>query len=183
MTHSPTRAAAAPDSREDPRRGGLVAKFIALLGAAAICVGSIFALTGAMHRSQQCTSRLTLIHRALELYEIERGTLPPLAFFPDDPREGADSLRVVLEHYGVEQETCVCPGEPRLLRESGQTYLWNASLSGKKMPRGAAPVWMLVESSAISRDVPAPHWGGYHVLYSDGQVRTIRDPERDLPGL
>ena len=163
--------------------GGLIGKFLLLVGTSAAAVAALFVVTGTMRKNQQCEGRLGQIHRALELYEIERGTLPALAFYPDDPREGADSLRGALEHYGVEYETCICPAEAQVIRDAGQTFLWNAALSGRKMPRGGTSVWMLVEISALTADVPAPHWGGYHVLYSDGQVRTVRDPARELPGL
>jgi hypothetical protein len=165
------------------RAGGLLAKFMLLLAASALALGALFFISGRLRERRQCVARLTDIHRALQLYEIERGTLPNLAFYPDDPREGPDGLRGALEHYGVEYETCVCPGEPKVLRETGQTYLWNAALSAQKMPRGATSVWMLVEASALSGDVPTPHWGGYHVLFSDGHVGTVRDPHHDLPGL
>ena len=170
-------------AHDSSRAGGLIAKSILLLGVGAVALVGLFTVTGAMRKSQQCKGRLEQIHRALELYEIERGTLPSLAFYPDDPREGLDSLRGALEHYGVDDETCICPGEARTVREAGQTFLWNAALSGRKMPRGETPVWMLVEISALSADVPSPHWGGYHALFTDGSIRTIRDPARELPGL
>ncbi len=165
------------------RQGGLLAKFIILLAVGALALAILFQVTSSVRAEQLCESRLQRIHRALELYEIERGTLPQLSFYPDDPREGPDSLRGALENYGVEYETCVCPRAPRLLREAGQTYLWNARLSGQKMPRGSTPVWMLVDMAALSSDVPAPHWDGYHVLFSDGSVKRVRDPQRELEGL
>jgi hypothetical protein len=167
----------------DRRAGGLIGKFMLLLAAGSVAMTGLFTATTAMRASRQCESRLNRIYRSLELYEIERGALPNLAFYPDDPRDGPDSLRGALENYGVDYETCVCPGAPRVMREAGQTYLWNNALSGQKMPRGAPPVWMLVEITALSSDVPKPHWGGYHVLYSDGSVATLPDPLSVLSGL
>ena len=49
--------------------------------------------------------------------------------------------------------------------------------------RNGPPVWMLVEMTAVSSDLPAPHLGQCNVLFTDGSIRRIRDPLKELPGL
>ena len=63
------------------------------------------------------------------------------------------------------------------------TYVWNVRLNARKIPKGQAREWMLVDIQVLSEDVPAPHLGRYHVLYSDGVVERIQDPRQQLPGL
>lgn len=134
-------------------------------------------------KAARCADQLRAIYRALEMYEMERGSLPQLAYYPDSPLEDPDSLRTVLEAYGLDPEYCVCPASRRIQRAEGLTYLWNVKLNGLRIPRGGQPVWMLVDMEALGGGVPAPHFGGYNVLFSDGSVRRLREPRRDLPGL
>ena len=149
----------------------------------ALVLGIIYLLLVELRHSFDCQANLRTLYRALEMYEMERGSLPKLAYFPDLPTEDTDSLRVVLESFGAGGAACVCPGAPANLREFGLTYVWNVRLNNRKIPRGADREWMLVDIQALSKDVPAPHLGRYHVLYSDGQVERIADPQSVLNGL
>ncbi len=130
-----------------------------------------------------CANNLESIYRALSLYEVERGSLPALAYFPDDPIDDSDSLAVMLEPYGLTRSHCICPAAREIQRNEGQTYLWNIALNGQRIPHNAEPVWMLVDMNALSDEVPASHLGGYNVLFSDGKVRRMRDPRRTLLNL
>ena len=128
---------------------------------------------------KDCRNNLRRIYSALEMYEIERGTLPRLAFFPDDAKQDSDSLLTVLQPYGAGGHVCVCPASPSVHEAVGLTYVWNVQLNGRKL-RGGDPEWMLVEINALSPAVPAPHFGRYNILYTDGEVRLARHPP---PGL
>jgi len=130
-----------------------------------------------------CQENLIQIYRALEQYEIERGVLPALAFYPTDPRESTDGLRQTLERFGVNGRNVICPACPHALRETGQTYVWNNAMSGKPLDVGATSTWLLAEMQILDMELPRPHAGGYHALFADGQIRRIRDPLRELPGL
>ena len=114
---------------------------------------------------------------------LGRVVLPTLAYFPADPQTDADSLSVALESYGADARTCVCPAMHPVLRELGLTYIWNSSLSGKRLPRSGPPVWLLVEMTAIGSDLPPPHFGQFNVLFSDGTVHRVTSPLKELPGL
>jgi prepilin-type processing-associated H-X9-DG protein len=171
--------------RRDPssRAGHVIVRILGLLLVIAAVVGALFYVLGQVRRTATCADQLKSIYRALELYEMERGVLPSLAFYPDHALEDLDSLRVVLEPYGVSGARCICPSARPVQRAEGLTYLWNVSLNGQRMPRESEAVWMLVDMNALSDDVPSPHLGRYNALFSDGSVRRIRDPRRELPGL
>lgn len=129
---------------------------------------------------RECRDRLWNIYTALEMYEIDRGTLPRLAFFPNDPREGSDSLAVVLQPYTAMENLAICPAAPPAHRALGLTYVWNVELNGRKLHAPGVTRWMLVELNALSDSVPPPHLGRYHILYTDGQIELSRNPPQDL---
>lgn len=150
---------------------------VALLMVIAACGALI--LRG-YRRAETCRANLREIYAVLEMYEIENGTLPSLALFPDDPKNDEDSLRVFLESQGVSGDLCLCPTSPRVVRETGLSYLWNVNLNGKKLSGFKDPEWMIVEINALSDQVPAPHYGAYHILYTDGRVEASREPPPEL---
>ena len=105
----------------------------------------------------------------------ERGALPDLAFYPESPQRGTDSLIRVLRKFGLE-DNGVCPSSPEAVAWTGLSYVWNPTLSGKRLEEIQEPVWMVVDIHAVSADVPAPHLGAYLVLYSDGSILETQDP-------
>lgn len=163
--------------------GRVMVKLLLMVVPCAVLLFGIYLLLHQLRQSFDCQANLRTLYHALEMYEMERGALPKLGFFPDIPTEDTDSLRVVLESYGASGAACVCPAAPANLRELGLTYVWNVRLNNRKIPRGDAREWMLVDIQALSKDVPAPHLRRYHVLYSDGTVERITNPAATLPGL
>lgn len=149
----------------------------------AIALAAIYHILAQVRKTLACADNLKAVYRALELYEMDRGVLPKLAFYPDNPVEDGDSLRVVLEAYGAGGSACVCPHAPPNQQELGLTYVWNVRLNGRKIPPVEEREWMLVEMNALSAEVPAPHLGRYNVLYTDGTVERIKDPLTNLRGL
>ena len=131
-------------------------------------------------QDELCQERMLKIYAALERYEIEKGKLPTLAFFPDDPQHDKDSPLVVLEPYGAEEGLFVCPALPDLYDKIGLAYVWNTALNSSKLADAPEPVWMIVEISALSSQVPPPHFRGYNILYTDGTVRRSQTPPREL---
>ncbi len=161
------------------RRKRLLLGFTALeLMAVAAIVGGIYSASSSAYirarqkgLETQCAQNLRQVALLIQMYEMENGKLPNAAFFPKDPRAGTDSLSVIL---GRDAKTLlVCPSVPDEFQANGLTFLWNDRWSGKPLssipdPRNA---WLLVEVSAANTEVPAPHRGGYNVLYADLQVR------------
>ncbi len=170
--------------RRSRRESGRIVILLLLLVIIVVAVFGLFCLLTEKSKNRQiCEDNLKKIYRALEQFENDRGVLPTLAYFPADPQADSDSLPVALESYGADAHTCICPAMHLVLREMGLTYIWNSSLSGKRIPRSGAPVWMLVEMTAISSDLPAPHIHQFNVLYSDGSVKHVTNPLKELPGL
>lgn len=165
------------------RSGHVLTKVLVLIVVLMAAVSVLYYILYQARLQKECEDHLLRIYRAMEMYEIDRGTLPRLAFFPDDPKQDTDSLRVALEAYGADGPACLCPTAPDSQTELGLTYVWNVKLNNQKIPRGGEPEWMLVEISALSVDVPAPHLGQYNVLYTDGKVRRVKYPLQELKGL
>jgi hypothetical protein len=134
-------------------------------------------LVARAHRlDRACIENLERIFAALTTYTELTGTLPGLALYPDDPQVDEDSLLVVLRRFGIDEQDLLCPATHGTLQATGNTYLWNTRLSGKRWSEIEAAQWMLVEINAMSSRVPAPHHKHYNVLYSNGEVRSESSP-------
>lgn len=166
------------------RHGRILIKALMLLLLLHVMVTALYRYMGALRTTAICVRHLQEIYRALERYEVDTGLLPALDFFPNNPLEDPTSLFVVLAAHGVPAASFTCPAMPSSYGHLGLTYVWNVKMSGRPLPRHGPPVWLLVEVTALGDgEVPAPHLGSHHVLYSDGSVRRIRHPLRELPGL
>jgi len=172
-----------PSPPADRRHGGVRMLALFLLAVGVAIVGLFLLLSQNSRDRKDCEANLKRIYRSLELYEVDRGSLPSLAYFPADPINDPDSLLVALESYGADSRSCVCPALHPVLRDMGLTYIWNSALNGRRIPREGKPVWLLVEMTAINEELPTPHLGHYNVLYSDGSVKRVRRPLRELQGL
>lgn len=166
------------NSRRDRRGFTLVELLVILLILGLAALGIVHGLRQ-RRLTRQCAEQLWQIYTALEMYELDRGTLPRLSFFPNNPMKDADSLVTVIQPYTAEPRLTVCPAAPAAQRALGLTYVWNVENNGRKLHPPVAK-WMLVELSALSDSVPAPHQGHYHILYTDGQVERSANPPPDL---
>lgn len=158
---------------------------IELLAVAAVLIGLAAGIYTAVHQNmltKKCANNLRNIYTALENFEVDRGTLPRAAFYPDDPKQDNDSLLVALQPYRAQSDLYICPAAPAVQKDTGLTYVWNVQLNGRKMHVSGAPVWMIVELNALSDAVPAPHFGGYNILYTDGSVQRSKEPPKGLRG-
>ncbi|MEM7393436.1 MAG: hypothetical protein AAF492_13915, partial [Verrucomicrobiota bacterium] len=140
----------------------------------------IFYYYSSNRNADRCLENLKQIYLAIGLYEFDTGLLPNLSFYPDRPKEDATSLRVVLEKYGATGKSYLCPSSHGLVRDTGLSYVWNVALNGRTLKEFKDPVWMLVEVNAVSEEVPPPHLGRYHILYTDGQVALSDRPPSDI---
>ena len=166
--------------RPEPAAGFAAPRFI-LLGLL-LDLGVLAAGGYARERKldEACRRNLRRLYMALEMYEMDRGALPNLAFFPEEPRTEADSLRVVLEKYGAGGDTCVCPKTHPNHRRLGLTYVWNTKLNGGELHGPGTREWMLTEINGLSGQVPAPHLRHYNILYTDGWVQSSKEPPPTL---
>ena len=158
---------------------------IELLAVAAVLIGLAAGIYTFVHQNmltKKCANNLRNIYMALENFEVDRGTLPRAAFYPDDPKQDNDSLLVALQPYRVQSDIYICPSAPTVQKDTGLTYVWNVQLNGRKLHGSGAPAWMIVELNALSDAVPAPHFGAYNILYADGSVQRSKLPPAGLRG-
>ena len=163
-------------------RSGFV--FWAWLVIAAMLVSLVVGLRVLNRRltdTRQCREQLQRIYAALELYEFNEGRLPELDFYPNSPLTGSESILTALSQYGLQASDCVCPACGSAIRESGLSYLWNPKLKNRPLGSNRQPEWMLVEIQAMNPEIDPPHLGHYHVLYSDGEVKSVSTIPHDIP--
>lgn len=146
---------------------------LVLLASLAV-VGSLYARQ--IHYERACRDRLGHVYQALSKYVDDHGALPELAFFPDNPNSDEDSMLTVLAPYGCTEDDLLCPGTAAILRDTGNTLIWNIRLGGEDPRKQITPQWMVTEINAMSAEVPPPHGPSYNVLYSDGTVRRQKIP-------
>jgi len=159
--------------------------FIELLAVAAVLIGLAAGIYTVVHQNmltKKCANNLRNIYAALESFEVDRGTLPRAAFYPDDPKQDNDSLLVALQPYRVQSDIYICPTAPAVQKDTGMTYVWNVQLNGRKLQGSGPPTWMIVELNALSDAVPAPHLGAYNILYADGSVQRSKEAPKGLRG-
>lgn len=128
---------------------------------------------GALNRTYEtnCFNNMKTIGTGLQMYLINNGTFPKAKFYPKDPRGDGQSIVVLLKGE-VPARAFVCPSLPGAICDRGLCFLWNDEFSGKdpsSVP-GGGNKWVMVEICAADTKSPAPHRGGYHVLYADGNV-------------
>lgn len=163
------------------RAAGAVRTPLLLFIVLAILAGAIaYSVFRAEKRARQCIQHLRHLYLALEMYELDHGTLPHMAFYPDDARYAANSMLVVLDPYAITSEIGLCPGSHEVVREHGLSYIWNANLNGKPLHEQSGQTWLVTELSALSDQVPAPHLGRYITLYADGRIARSRKPPAGL---
>jgi prepilin-type processing-associated H-X9-DG protein len=162
------------------RSGHAVLKLVALTGVLAATIGIIYFVLVEAARTVQCRDQLSRIYQALEVYEMSHGSLPRLAFYPEEPLADLDSICVVLEAYGLESSTWICPSSHKVIANAGISYIWNTRLNGRNTRSLREPQWMMVEINALSADAPRPHLGYCNVLFTDGSIARIRNPAETL---
>ncbi len=135
------------------------------------------------HLEDQCADNLAQIYSALEMYEINHGVLPNLAFYPDNPKHAPDSLLVVLDPYAFGSDLGYCPSSHPVIRERGLSYVWNIRMNGKKLHAAPDAPWLITEIAALSDQVSPPHRGHYLILYADGRIVRSQTPPDGLSDL
>ena len=138
-------------------------------------------LTNQTHHAAVCRQNLEKIHHILTLYEMEHGQLPSLDLFPEEPLSDTERLLVVLRAYGLDPAWGICPACSSVIQAHGLSYLWNTSLNQRSLSALIEPVWVLVDIQALDDRLPGPHFGFYHILYSDGRVERSPHPPHTLP--
>jgi len=132
--------------------------------------------------ANQCREQMKRIYGALGFYEVQNGSLPAMRFYPEDPRKDEDSLRLVLEAYGLDPDDTICPSAQPLVRETGLSYLWNVNLNKQVLSAGRQSEWLMTEIEVMSSKLRGPHFRHYHVMYTDGHVQRTDTVPHEVPG-
>ncbi|MBA7575696.1 hypothetical protein ES708_17532 [subsurface metagenome] len=105
------------------------------------------------------------------------GNLPSASFYPKDSSD-KNSLANILHSYLGSKSIFLCPSLPSELKKNGITYIWNDRFSNQDPDsvRDKDKEWLMMEMTAVGREIPPPHPGGYNILYLDGHIETKRKP-------
>ena len=94
---STRRPSSSPWNRERRRQQGFSLFVLVILLLLMVCLAAVFFwYKREQDYSDRCHKNLTRIYAALEMYELNLGELPSLAFYPADPLRDDNSLAVVL---------------------------------------------------------------------------------------
>jgi prepilin-type processing-associated H-X9-DG protein len=124
----------------------------------------------------KCSQNLRQVGQIIQMYFYSEGKYPSASFFPKNPLGSPNSIVKVLEDSGnaVPRSMWICPAAPAKLQKLGLTFVYNDQFAGKFSIPNASQTWLLMEVNSVSRKVPAPHPGGYNILYADGHVETTQ---------
>ncbi len=125
--------------------------------------------------------QLLEIYQVLSQYEQQHGRLPALEMFPGNPQESESSLLHVLAQFDASPGLAICPSAHPVVRNHGLSFLWNPALNHGSLRNRNDITWVLVDIQALDDRVPGPHFGSYHILYTDGRVERSPQPPHSLP--
>jgi len=128
----------------------------------------------------ECMNNMRQVGMAITSYHLSNGEYPKAAFFPENPKKDANSIRVVLADEINSDKVWICPAMPDKLKEKGLTWVYNDTLSGKATIQDPANTWILIEFSCVSKNAPHPHPGGFNIVYADGHVKTTKELPKDI---
>jgi len=128
-------------------------------------------------KTTSCMSNLRNIYMAVQMYEMDYGRLPDVAFYPKDARKDKRSILNVLRGYIDDRSVYLCPVAPDELKKRQITYIWNDLYNNKLLDkvRMKSVQWLMTEMTAVEPKIPPPHQGGYNVLFFDGHVATVKE--------
>lgn len=134
----------------------------------------------------QCQMQLQQIHTLIRMYADDNdGCLPRAWCFPW--RQTAADPFILTNVLGVRdaatRKLFICPAAPQGWMQLGLTYAYNDALSGRLLDNVPNPsmTWLMTDANIIDPRLPAPHLGGYNVLFCDGHVKWLpADQARQL---
>lgn len=127
------------------------------------------------HATQvQCKGNLQQIGKMIKMYHMANGEYPDAEFYPKQPLKSDKSIVKVMKKGGqrVPKKMWVCPAAPEKIADKGLTFVYNDKFGGRRNLPHPAKAWLLIEVNCVSEKVPAPHPGGYNILFADGHVVT-----------
>ena len=121
-----------------------------------------------------CQNNLKQIQHAIMMFSMQNNDrLPDAVFYPENPDDPKAINNILKSYCGA--GVFICPSLPEELKKRKLTYIWNDEFSNKRAG-GGAKKWLMVEMTAVKPEIPAPHSGGYNILYVDGHIEQSKDP-------
>jgi len=126
----------------------------------------------------QCQTQLQSIHMLLRMYADENdGKLPRAWCFPwrNDPNDPFALPNALGVRDAASRALFICPAAPQGWQRLGITYAYNDMLGGQMLDNLENPsmTWLMTDANVIDPRLPAPHLGGYNVLFCDGHVKWL----------
>lgn len=134
-----------------------------------------YARAKAQAQAVQEINKMRQIGQLLQMHQLESGSWPKASFYPEDPENGADSIRSIL---GGDPRLWVSSAMPAPLQAKGLTYVYNDRLAGRRSVSGDE--WVLIDMTCVAPQVPAPYPRGWNILYADGRVDTTTNLPEDI---
>ena len=128
----------------------------------------------------ECMNNMRQVGAVIIASQLSNGEYPKAAFYPENPKTDKNSIRVILGDDLKSEKVWLCPSMPDKLKEKGLTWVYNDTLGGKAEVKSPADTWILIEFSCVSKKAPAPHPGGYNIVYADGHVKTTKTLPPDI---
>ncbi len=128
----------------------------------------------------ECMNNMRQVGTAITTYQLTNGEYPKAAFFPENPKTDKNSICVILADEIQNKNVWLCPSMPDKLKEKGLTWVYNDTIGGKATIQNPEKTWILLEFSCVSKNAPAPHPGGYNIVYADGHVTTTNKLPEDI---
>ncbi|GEM_PF-811715 len=122
-------------------------------------------------RERECINNLQQIYKAAYMFSMDNGVMPPAIFFPSSESD-PHGFHNILAQYGVVKGILFCPSLPEQVNVNGTNYIWNDTVSGKNADTFPSSTWLMTEMTAVSKNIPAPHTGGFGILYVGGNAST-----------
>ncbi len=128
----------------------------------------------------ECMNNMRQVGMAINAYYLANGEYPKAAFYPENPKTDANSIRVILADEIKGDKIWLCPAMPEQLQEKGLTWVYNDVIGGKTSIPDPAKTWMLIEFSCVSKNALYPHPSGFNIVYADGHVKTTKELPEDI---
>lgn len=150
---------------------------LAIIGVLAGLLLPLLAKSRAEGRRTACKSNLSQLHKAVQMYALEHGSLYPTVA----ARPSLDSSRArlcdVLRPYAPDVRVLRCPADGLgLYEKEGSSYEWDAALNGRGQDSfveqlvGPSRTPMLYDYENFHPDPGPGGWGGKNVVFCDGAV-------------
>ena len=150
-----------------------------LLAATLLATVSVAAFQIKYGKSSECLGNLKQINLALVMFYQDNGALPNARLFPESQSDPQGIHNILGRYLGARSKVFFCPCVPAEVNSKGTSYIWNTDCNGRALESLPETTWMMTEITAVNKNLPSPHEGGYGILFADGHA--VLGPRVPLP--